>query len=290
MKRVILALGTCISQHAMNGIKIVPECNEKFDFEYIFGTVDRVSTPIPDDILRRVALIIQDLGPWQSATHLLKTEAELIPSDAVTINIPTLHFNSLWPFLAVDPRNKPTEQYPWGRYPAPWTDRIAIEAVRAHSTMSDRLTAYYSYDVAKNIDLDHFHNTQIVNMFIREQNADLKIAAIVATLFQKTRLYHEHHHPSGELMVHLMAQIYGNRKFTSLHRGSIPAMISHAKYLFSKHDPFSLEQVPIHPAVARHFNLDWWTEDMNYQILGRSFTFDSWVKEYLEEDILESVE
>ena len=285
MKRVILALGTCISQWVQYGIGLVPECADKFEFAYQFGSVERVVGEIPDDVLKRVVLIIQDLGPWQPATHLTEAERDLIPGDAVTVNIPTLHFNSLWPFLAVDPRNKPVEGFPWGRYPMPWTDRIGIEAVRSLGTIEERLEFYRNYDLSK-VDLDHFHNTQLVNQIMREQNSEIKVGAFVASTFQDKQLYHVHHHPSATLITYILAQLYTHPKFLSIYRGNVGEMVARAKDWFEHHDPFIDEQIPIHPHVARHFNLKWWRERMEYSFHGKKLTHEQWIAEYMKEDIL----
>ncbi|WP_375461076.1 WcbI family polysaccharide biosynthesis putative acetyltransferase [uncultured Enterovirga sp.] len=285
MKPVVLALGTCISHAALVAIRETEECRDKFDFQYQFGTVDRTTHPIPDEILSRTRLIIQDLGPWQAATHLSEEERAVLPEDAVSINIPTLHFNTLWPLLGVDPRQKIKPGLPYGRYPMPWTDRVAMEMVRQYPDLEQRVAAYLAYDVEKHVDLDHFHTMQVIAMFQREQASDLQFAAMVTTNFTKECLYYENHHPSVELMVNLVTQILGSRKFAQLHRGNIPAMVRDARSYFAVHDPFAVEQVPIHPAVAKHFDLKWWSEDRIYPILGRLFTFESYIRDYMTEDM-----
>ena len=62
---------------------------------------------------------------WQTAPGCKPPEfVSGLSPDCRQIRFPTLWLKLLWPTYAVDPRNKPEVDFPWGRYP--YGDRLVM--------------------------------------------------------------------------------------------------------------------------------------------------------------------
>jgi hypothetical protein len=285
VKPTILAVGSCIADYAMKGLAAQPILSEKFDFLYATANVDRATNEFPEDVLRRCVLTIQDVGPWQKKNLMTDREVALLPDDATLIALPGLHFRSPWPLTTTDPRNKPLPKFPWGRYPMPWSDRLAVEVVQEVPDARARLEAYKRKSPLKNVDIERFHEIEIVNMILREQGMDIKVAAMAASSFRKERLYYVYHHPSGQLFHYMLSQILVSEKFRAVHNQSLATLIDGVGRWSVESRVFTDEQVPIHPEIAGALGLSWWRPDLRYRLMGRDWTYDEWIEFYMQEDL-----
>lgn len=285
-KPVILAVGSCISENAMRGLQAQPELDQTFDFAFFNHNVsDRTDAPINPDLMSRAVLTIQDIGPWQAETLLNEVERQSLNPDAVQISIPALHFNSMWPLLTTDPRNKPLPDLVWGRYPNSWTDRLALEMVETYPTVEERVAAYLAKDVTQVMNLERFHEMQLVNMALREEGYDVKVGAYVASRFREERLFFVHHHPSSRMFSYMLSQILMGPKFRAVYRKNLGGLTQAATEWCEASRIFAEEQLPLNPQVAKAMGLKWWSEDMTFRLGDRDWTFLEWITYYMTEDL-----
>lgn len=285
-KPVILAVGTCVSEKSLQGLQAQPELAQAFEFAFFnHNSSDRTEDPISPDLLSRTVLSIQDIGPWQAETLLNEAERLHLNPDAVQISLPALHFNSMWPLLSTDPRNKPLPELRWGRYPNPWTDRLALEMVETYPTVEERVAAYLAKDVTQIMNLDRFHEMQLVNMAMREEGYDVKVGAYLAARFRDERLFFVHHHPSSRMFSYMLSQILMSPKFRHVYRKNLGSLTRNLTEWCEVAQIFADEQLPLHPQVARALDLRWWSEDMAYRLSGRDWTFLEWITYYMTEDL-----
>jgi capsular polysaccharide biosynthesis protein len=109
----------------------------------------------------------------------------------------------------------------------------------------------------------------------------VRVAAFVMSQFRETRLFHTNSHPTGELMVFMLAQLFAVPALRDLIWLPYDELVRGARVWADTSDVFAGEEAPVHPAVAAHFGLRWWSRDLRYSWLGKHRTFDQWIDWYL---------
>ena len=184
---------------------------------------------MPESVLRRCTLLIEQNYPLGSSAALFSaTERAALPGDCTTLRVPLVGFNSLWPLVCVATcaRAEPSD-YPWGRYPLPFNDRLALKILESRLDPEKRVAAYHATDVNSVVDLGRFHEIQAQQMIENERTCDVRIAPYVLTHFREKRLFLEHHHPSPALTrLHMLAQLFTHQRFAPFRPDMVGAMLT----------------------------------------------------------------
>lgn len=277
---LIVGAGSCILQAILNQMQTVEALTGSYDFH--LSQVTGGGRPrVPPEELLRATLLIEEANPWQGSGTLVEEERALLPESCQRITVPTLHFNSLWPFMTEDPRNRPEPGAPYGPLTFGMNDRLALRIVQTEPDPARRRPLYDALDIGKNINLARSHELEIRNCFQREQGCDVRVAAFVMSQFRERRLYFTHNHPTPELMYFVLAQIYATPVMRELLKEPYDRLIVAARRWADTTAVFQGEDAPIHPYTAEFFGLKWWSRDMRYRWLGKARTFDEWMDYYL---------
>lgn len=276
-KPAILVLGNCIVARHFDVLQLFPGLTGSFDLGLCkFGVPDP-----PEELFRRCTLLLAQNRLFGAPT-LTPALRDRLPPDCAILRIPTLTFGSLWPLICRDPRDR-LETQPTLRYlfPESHADRLALDVMRRVEGRDARRKSYLATDLAGVVDLLRLHEIQAEQLVANEMDCDVRIASYVLSHFRNERLFFAHHHPTPALILYQFAQIVTHPTFAPFRDGSIVSMIATAAAWLDRTQPFSNEQVPIHPQVARTFGLEWWTEDMIYEIDDGRFTFEQWLDHYM---------
>ena len=287
-KRTIVSVGSCVTGHLLEALAIFPGLTEQYELHASTeGASGRL--PVQKSVLGRCTLLIEQDYPLGSAALFSDTERTALPGDCTTLRVPLVGFNSLWPFVCVDPRNAPSAEYPWGRRPVPFNDRLALKILESPLDPEKRVAAYHAIDINSIVDLGRFHEIQAEQMIESERNCDVRIASYILTHFRQKRLFFTHHHPSPALVLYILAQLFAHPLFAPFRPGTVESMLrTLSAWLLQRH-PFVGEEAPINPQVARFFELTWWFPDLVYHLQGRAFTFDEWLADYMTEPLLSQI-
>jgi Polysaccharide biosynthesis enzyme WcbI len=278
VKPVILGAGSCILGHFLDGVRDLYVGTEEFDYVMSPGQASEGRDPLSPEILSRCRLLLEEASPWYRM--LSDDERAQLPESCTQILVPTIHFNSLWPLMATDPRSIPQPGLPWGMIPFSRGDRLAQAIMRTETDPEKQLARYFATDLSKVVNIARNHELELNNMFVREENCDVKVAAYICANFREKRLFYTHHHPTAELLTFALIQIIGHPAVRAIGRKRLPAVIDGVREWVESRHAFVAEAAPIHPAVAKHFDLPWYREDMQYPWQGVDYTFEEWIRFY----------
>lgn len=277
MKPVIMGAGSCIIGHLLNGVKELSIGDDSFEFYMSRGQSSDGRPPIEKGLLERCTLLIEEASPWYRM--LSDEERNVLPPDCRHVLVPTIHFNSLWPLMVVDPRNVPLPHIPSGMIPFSRADRLVLEIMRTEPDRSKWVDKYFSTDISTIVNVARNHTLELNNLFMRESNCDVRVAAYIASTFREKRLFYTHHHPGPDLLSFALIQLLSHPAVRELETKSFSAAVEGAfNWVMACQAPFKVEAAPIHPAVARHFNLPWFSSDMTYPWQLKEYTFEEWVR------------
>jgi capsular polysaccharide biosynthesis protein len=282
-RTLVIGAGSCIMQALLAHFRTINSLEGHVDF-VLSQNMAGGRAKVPDEELARCAILIEEAAPWQGSGTLSAEERAVLPASCITVTIPTLHFNSLWPLMTQDPRNVPETGAPYGRIPFGMGDRIALKIVKSVKDPSARRAAYDATELPKTVNIARSHELEVRNFFAREQGCDVRVAAYVLAHFRETRLFYTHAHPTGELVYFMLAQLFAIPVIRDLIRESYEDLMLAARRWIDAANIFRGEEAPVHPAVAEHFGLKWWHRDMNYTWQNQVWTFNSWIDWYLTYD------
>ncbi len=279
-KPVVLGAGSCIVSILVEGLAALSGSLGRF--EYVMSQDEPAGRkPVADDVLARCVLVIEEASPWRKYHALCDDERSKLPGTCEIVRVPTMHFNSLWPLMAADPRNIPEPLAPWGRFPFGRGDRLALSVIQTVPDPAKRLATYLATDIHSIVNVQRNHELELGDMFVRERGCDIQIAAYVAANFREKLLFFTHNHPSPELISFALIQLLAQPAVKALLDSPAVQCIEGAAAWIAHRNPFSGEESPIHPAVAKHFNLAWYSDAAIYHWLGVGYTFEEWVAYYL---------
>lgn len=221
------------------------------------------------DVLARAAVVLAEAGALDPA------ERALLPPGCALITLPRLEFESLWPLAAEHP---PRGALPG--VPAAFGDRIALGVLRSPAPPSSRRAAYEAVALNTLVDLDRMHAFVAREMFRREEGCDIHLAGFVLARFRQERLFHSALHPAEPLLAVAMSQLLGHPAIAALGTGSHDARL--AAVLPGLTSLFADQQAPVHPAVAAHFGLAWWSPALRYRQGEAERSFDEWLDWHLQ--------
>lgn len=279
MKPVILAAGSCIVENLMIGVRDLSVGSEYFEFVMSLGAATGGRLPLSASVLSRCRLLIEEASPW--VRMLSEDERSQLPGDCKQILVPTIHFNSLWPLMAIDPRNAAEPNFPFGRIPFDRGDRLALDIMRRETDPAKRVATYFGTDLSSVVDIGRHHALELENMFALERNCDVRMAAYIATNFRETRLFHTHHHPGPEVMTFALMQLLAHPAILECTSKPLAtALAGLPAWAEVVRANFEIETAPIHPTVAEFFDLAWYRDDMTFRSRDREFTFKEWIEFY----------
>ncbi len=278
---VVLGAGSCVIELLLEGLAALSGSFDRFDF---IASRDETTgrQSVSDDVLSRCVLLVEEASPWKSYHALSESEQRLLPENCPTIRVPTIHFNSLWPLMAADPRNAfdPPEA-PWGRFPFPRGDRLAISLLGRGGSLSEKLSAYFATDIRSIVNIARNHQLELADMFERERGCDVNVAAYIAANFRSRRLFYTNGHPTPELLTFALIQILSHPAAKPIMSTGLVDSVESAAGWMEERAPFPGDQSPIHPTVAEHFGLSWCGPGTKYEWLGAAYTFQEWIAFYL---------
>jgi len=197
-----------------------------------------------------------------------------LPSDCRIISFPVIWFNTLWPFYRVDARNKNTKdaEFPFGKYP--YGDKEVISLLKKGLTTEEVFRKYMDLNVLDKIDLNNFHADNLSMGKELENKCDLKIYDYIGKNFLNKRLFYTFNHPAPELLLVQLEQILG--KITG------EKISNSQKQKIFKMNPLGNMELPIHPQIIEHFNLEWISTDYKYKYGQKTFiTFEKYCWNYI---------
>jgi tetratricopeptide (TPR) repeat protein len=201
-----------------------------------------------------------------------------IVTNAERFFVPLLAGGFLWPFAGgAHPRNVVHSFMPTGPFNGEMGDSYLNRLIDKGTPAVEAVEQYRGLDVNSVRNLDRLYELLIDRQRSRDAACGYRIADLIEERFREEPLFRTPHHPNLPLMLHLAGQFFQHFGVSETAIKNLHERVRVA--------PMPETELPIHPAVARHFKLtyaDAWTL---YQIHedGR-FTFTEYALRYMRNE------
>lgn len=200
-----------------------------------------------------------------------------LPEGCATFTFLTPHLRALWPFLTIDPRARPEPgRYADARYPQ--GDRIAMQFANANIPDDVVWLMYEAAAEQEPVDLDAALDEELRHMIRDEAAADIRMADYIRAHLGTSRLFLTPYLPNVPLIREIAARLLDIPPLRDVVRGDV--LREELDALLEGFVPWDVE-LPVHPRVARHFGLNWWTPEMTYRWFNNYRTRRQYTLDYI---------
>jgi hypothetical protein len=195
--------------------------------------------------------------------------------DVRTFATPTMR--CLWPFLS--PGNCLVPEPPTyndERYANP--NRTGARPPVPPEVTDDALFDAYMAKTSKvELDLDADLAADVARWEADDSRHDVKLTSIMRTLFREERVFVAPPGRGTPLVRAIIDQLLETPALLDVFDpDKMREAIDHITHNWSAFR----QELPVHPLVAAHFGLTWWSPDLHYRILGNRFTFRDYIVHY----------
>lgn len=266
------------------GIKYLLQSSDEFVQRYRLAChfshqMNRVAETvnIPKDQLDECEVFIYHNTDWVTFT-----EAELdayeqlldrVSPAAHKIAVPLAQLHAFWPFHTNDPRYTSDRRanrfdqlpdYPYG-------DAYVIELLKDGVPEEEIITRYLALDFGSRVDLDKLLSWSLTFMQRNERHSPVKVADYVAERFRSEKLFSTVNHANNRLLLYMTNQVLSELECAPLPE----ALLERLQVLVGT-------EMPVHPGIARHFDVQWANEATRYLVdRSRYLTFGEFLRDYV---------
>jgi tetratricopeptide (TPR) repeat protein len=250
MKPSIFFYGNCHAGVSRNAIGRLGAITDNFDLYYVRNDSDPSSWhPEIQSALARCVLLFDQVR--SDGAKLRGALNERLPQGARVVRFAPAFLNSIWPFVAEDPRNKRYTGLPEGAYPRALSNYFVLKSLRQGDAPETAAKRFLDSDITKIVDLDRLHEITLTQLKSLEQGSDILLAEFIANNFASQRLFLMPLHPAGGLFAELVRQM-----IEIIGIATSPAISDLLDDLRSFRGVGAYD-APLHPQVIAHFNLTW---------------------------------
>jgi hypothetical protein len=250
---------------------------ERFDFVTVLNHAPPAqgTDPLPASVGEAVLLLEQ--YDERATVPVREQVRAAIPPACPVVTYPPLNLMGLWPFAAVDSRNQPEPDRPWGRYP--WGDRIGLAVAKLGLPATEVFAKYMELSMAQMPDVANLLERDRALLERRDAASDVHMADYVLENVRTQHLFWTWGHTSGALNLELTRRIIdrGRDVFGPL-TGTVEASLRSSA---ERYPGIGEEQLPVHPEVARRLDLSFCPPDTRYRWAGQSWTFEEYMTRYI---------
>lgn len=209
-------------------------------------------TPLSEDDVAKCDVLFEQHDPQQFPLQ------HLLPSSCQRVKFPSLDFNLLWPLGCVNPYNRPEPpNFPQGRYT--YGNYLVVHGIEVGRPREDILQSLLSDSWEDSWpNLDRLLAIERARLSARDAQCAVKMAPVILDGFRDRRLFWTVNHPTNalfaELCTRLLATAFDPAEVENVSVDAVLAGIG-------TKDLLGIVGVPIHPHVAQHFGLAWYSRD-----------------------------
>jgi len=246
------------------------------EFRAITGdTTDFVVSYEPFTDRVREILLAADIIVAQAIDSEHSVNIDTLDLRAEIILYPNITGAFLWPFSGdAHILNEKLPHFHDGPYGREYGDRWLNRKIKQGAQPADIIREYLELDVPKVTRLDRMYELLIERGYQRDVRTGFAATEIIEREFRDNRLFLTPANLELPLFVHVARIVYD--------RLGVPASEVERVLAGLWRTPFPLIDLPIHPAVARHFGLKYIDETTRYRTAaGELLSFVEWVERYV---------
>lgn len=267
---VLLVYGNCQAE-AIVTILGKTRAAEIFEIVYLRSFEHPVSgrATLPADVLERCAFV------WEQRDYEPFAYANRLPVDCRTTVFPSMDLNVLWPYTCNNPYNRPEPpEYPFG--PFHYGDRIVTSGIKSGLDAAEILERVLNVWNERPIDLDRLMEIERARLRARDMYCDVRMGEYVLERFTRERCFFTRDHPTLSMLFDLIERLF-ERIYPYEPRLAAIDLDDDLRAHFPQ-EPLGEFSSPVHPAVARHFGLAWYSKDDHYGPRAKPMAY----REYFE--------
>ena len=208
----------------------------------------------------RVAIETADVVVEQVLDFKPKADIAGVRTSAERVLVPMVNCGFLWPFAGQPHPNNPSRPYlETGPYGAESSDAFLNRMIKQGVAAEEAVERYLALDVYATVQLDRLHEIVLDKQRKRDEVSGFRIAELIEEHFRDEPVFRTPYHPNARISVALASQFFER---LGVARADIEAMQRAIRIT-----PFPKDELPIHPAVVRHFGLRFVPEDRRWQFM-----------------------
>jgi len=267
-KRRMLVYGNCQADWLAKALEQNAEITSRYEIVYLS---DYLHIAADHPIHQPGFLATCTDAVWQTASGRKPPEfVSGLSADCRQIRFPTLWLKLLWPTYAVDPRNKPEVEFPWGRFP--YGDRLVMKLRQEGVSLEDLPKRYLATDLNTIVNLERFTEMSLAELRFNDQQSDIAITPFIESTFRRRKLFGTVNHPTF-LILH---RIYHGVVGALLGRAAPEELLAPANAA----DVLGSDETPLHPQIIAHFKLEWATPDLRWRYHSALLTLGEYLRAY----------
>jgi tetratricopeptide (TPR) repeat protein len=233
--------------------------------------VDAHANDAPDSY---ETLASADIVVTQEGAPAARMTRDSIPASAATHIVPVVSGGFLWP-LQGQPHAIPiASTYGNPPYMPEYCDSFLNNLIRKGTSPEDARTIYRNADLPQLCHVDRLYELTMDAQRQRDSATGYSCAAIIEQHLQHEALFQSAFHFDVRILKHLACTLFERMGVDRLFIDRIQNTL--------RSSPFFPRWVPIHPSIARHFKLQYISDDTRYPFMSEgSYTFDEYVLRYM---------
>ncbi len=225
------------------------------------------------EAISEASVVIYQPAAWASWEHddLYEKLTETLHDRLQLISFPYPVFQPLWPFnyndtkraaASIDPLVSKALLFGYG-------DANVARMVREGMPPAEIVATYSAMDLPSMIDLDRLKANIIAMQRPNEEQTDVKVLDFALETYKAASVFSCVNHGSNMLLLYMTNQILRRLGYAPLPTALLERLCVLAE-----------PEIPIHPSVARYFDLKWVRPDMRFRIdRYRYLTFEEYIHE-----------
>ena len=239
------------------------------------------AAPIDESDVRACDVLFEQQDPQQFPLQ------HLLPPSCARIKFPSLDFNLLWPLGCVNPFNRPEPPlYPQGRFS--YGNYLVVNGIEQGKPRDEILKAALSDRWEESWpNLDRLLAIETARLTARDAQCTAKMAPFVLSNFRAQRLFWTVNHPTNWLFAKLCATVLRH----AFAEEADAVRVSDVLAGIGTKDLLGIVGVPIHPHVARHFELSWYDRAERLPFFDRApVSYEEYFTEMIGESLAVAAE
>lgn len=277
----LVVYGNCQAGFVSQALRCVQPLASDFEIVWIRNIPD------PDGMLRidasviaRAAVLLEQVGNFGN-DGILRSDGALrvtFPEACRRIRFPPLFMTTLWPLVAIDPRNAATilPAQAEGAYPHFLANRLIMQLMADGGSPDAVLERFLATPIGTIVDLDRLHRLTMSKIRKLDRDSDVAVGDMIDAAFTQERLFAMQLHPTGALLARLLRGLIATL-------GAAPDAPNTTRLLdaIARWPGPGNYDAPIHPQIAEQFGLQW-VNGMRYRYFEEGyFDFESCIRRYI---------